>query len=191
MIFPFFGESTGGDIDLISTFLPILCCLVAMPLMSRGGGSKPSQAPTRESDSWFTTQNIDEAYESINKEVDSWRVKAEEEDAKPKSFISKLRRRKKNEARFVIKGSIAPRLITIRDPVMGKIDFELTAFEERGITVKASYGFAAKSQIVNFKARSPLIIPRVPIGDNCISCGKAVLRGFILCPYCGQKLLSS
>jgi len=191
LIFPFFGESNGGEFDLLSTLLPIICCVIAIPLISRGGGRQPSQAPTRESDLWFTTQNIDEAYETINKEVDSWRVKAEEEDAKPKSFISRLTRRGKKGPRFVVKESIAPRLITIRDPVVGTIDFELIEVEEGGATVKASYGSAAKNRIVYFKARSPLKIPRVPIGNNCTSCGKAVLREFILCPYCGQKLISS
>lgn len=191
MIFPFFGESTGGEFDLLSTLLPIICCVIAIPLLSRSGGGQPSQAPTGESDLWFTTRNIDEAYETINKEVDSWRVKAEEEDAKPKSFISRLTRGRKKGPRFVIKETIAPRLITIGDSVVGTIYFELIEVEEGGTTVKASYGSAAKKQIVDFKARSPLKIPRVPIGNNCPSCGKAVLREFALCPYCGQKLVSS
>ncbi len=191
LVFPFFGESNGGTIDLLFTLLPILFCVIAIPLMSKSGGSKPYQVPTRESDLWFTTQNIDEAYNIINKEVDSWRVKAEEEDAKPKSFISKLTKRGKKGPRYVVKKSIAPRLITIRDPVVGKIEFELIDVEEGGTTVKASYSSVVKNRIVTFKARSPLKIPRVPIGNNCTSCGKAVLREFILCPYCGQKLISS
>ena len=159
--------------------------------MSRSGRGQSSQASARESDLWYTTQNIAKAYESISEEVDSWRVKAEEEDAKPKSFISKLTKRGKKGSRYVVKESIAPRLITIRDPVVGNIDFELIEVEERGTIVKASYGSASKNRIVTFKARSPLKIPRVPIGDNCTSCGKAVLREFTLCPYCGQKLISN
>ena len=191
MIFPFFGESNGGDFDLLSTLLPIICCVIAIPLISRSGGGQPSQASTRESDLWYTTQNIAEAYDSITKEVDSWRVKAEEEDAKPRSFISKLTKRGKKGPRYVVREAIAPRLITIRDPVVGTIEFELIDVEEGGTTVKASYGSATKNRIVTFKARSPLKIPRVPIGDNCTSCGKAVLREFTLCPYCGQKLIRS
>jgi hypothetical protein len=191
LIFPFFGESTGGELDLLSTLLPIICCVIAIPLISRSGGGQSSQAPTRESDLWYTTQNVEEAYDTINKEVDSWRVKAEEEDAKPRSFISKLTKRGKKGSRYVIRESIAPRLITIRDPVGGNIDFELIEVEEGGTTVKASYGSVVKNRIVTFKARSPLKIPRVPIGNNCTSCGKAVLSEFILCPYCGQKLISS
>ena len=191
MVFPFFGESNGGESNIISILLPIICCAIAIPLISRSGGGQPSQAPTRESDLWYTTQNIDEAYESINKEVDSWRVKAEEKDAKPKSFISKLTKRGKKGPRFIIRESIAPRLITIRDPIVGKIEFELIEVEEGGTIVKASYSSAVKNRIVTFKARSPLKIPRIPIGDNCTSCGKAVLREFTLCPYCGQKLIRS
>jgi len=75
--------------------------------------------------------------------------------------------------------------------VVGTLYFELIEVEEGGTTVKASYGSGAKNRIVDFKARSPLKIPRVPIGNNCPSCGKAVLREFTLCPYCGQKLISS
>jgi hypothetical protein len=192
LIIPLLGDTGGGELDLLSTLLPIICCVVAIPLLSRsGGGGQPSQGATRESDIWFTTQNIDEAYETINKEVDSWRTKAEEEAAKPKSFLSRLTGGGKKGPRFVIKESIAPRLNTIGDPVVGTIYFELVPVEEGGTTVKASYSSAAKNQIVDFKARSPLTIPRVPIGNNCPSCGKAVLREFTLCPYCGQKLVSS
>ena len=191
MIYPFFGESTGGEFDIISTLLPIICCAIAIPLISRSGGGQSSQPRVGESEVWYTTQNIDETYEAINKEVDSWRVKAEEEAAKPKSFISKLTGGGKKGPRFVVKESIEPRLITIGDPVLGATYFELTEVEEGGTTVKASYSSAAKNQIVDFKARSPLKIPRVPIGNNCPSCGKAVLHEFALCPYCGQKLISS
>jgi len=191
LIFPFFGESNGGEFDLLSTLLPIICCVIAIPLISRSGGGQSSQPPTGESDLWYTTQNIDEAYETINKEVDSWRVKAEEEDAKPKSFVSRLTGGGKKGPRFVVKEAIAPRLITIGDSKVGTFYFELTEVEEGGTTVKASYSSAAKNRIVEFKARSPLKIPRVPIGNNCPSCGKAVLPEFTLCPYCGQKLISS
>ena len=139
MIFPFFGESNGGEFDLLSTLLPIICCAIAIPLISRSGGGQSSRPHTGESDLWYMTQNIDEAYETINKEVDSWREKAEEEDAKPKSLFSKLTRGGKKGPRFVVKESIAPRLITIGDPVLGVIYFELTEVEEGGTTVKASY----------------------------------------------------
>jgi hypothetical protein len=191
LIFPFFGDAPNGGFDIISTLLPIICCAIAIPLISRSGGGQSSRPHTGESDIWYTTQNIDEAYETINKEVDSWREKAKEEDAKPKSFVSKLTGGKKKGPRFVVKESIAPRLITIGDPVLGATYFELTEVEEGGTTVKASYSSAAKNQIVEFKARSPLKIPRVPIGNTCPSCGKAVLSEFTLCPYCGQKLISS
>jgi hypothetical protein len=191
MIFPLIAETNGGEIDLLSTLLPIICCVIMIPLLSRSGGGQPSQAPTRESDIWYTTQNIDEAYETINNEVDSWRTKAQEEDAKPRSFISRLTGGKTKGPRYVVKESMAPRLLTIGDPRMGTIYFELITVEEGGTTVKASFGSAVKNQIVEFKARSPLAIPRVPIGNNCPSCGKSVLREFTLCPYCGQKLINS
>ena len=191
MIFPFFGDAPSGGFDIISTLLPIICCAIAIPLISRSGGGQSSRPHAGESDIWYTTQNIDEAYETINNEVDSWREKAVEEDAKPKSFVSKLTGGGKKGPRFVVKESIAPRLITIGDPILGATYFELTEVEEGGTTVKASYSSAAKNQIVEFKARSPLKIPRVPIGNSCPSCGKAVLSEFTLCPYCGQKLISS
>jgi hypothetical protein len=190
MIFPFFGNGA-EPVDWISTLLPIICCVVMLPMLMRGGGDQTGQAPSRESDVWYTVQNIDEAYEVIGKEVDSWRVKAEEEDAKPKSFIQRLRSRSPKGPRFDVKESIAPRLYTIGDPAVGTINFELTEVEGGGTTVKATYGSTYKSRIVDFKARSPLKIPRVPIGNNCPSCGKSVLREFLVCPYCSQKLIQS
>jgi len=162
-----------------------------LPMLSRGGGGQPGPTATRESDLWFTPQKIDEVYEIIEKEVDSWRVEAEEKDAKPKSFIERLRSRGKKEPRFNVIKSVAPRLYTSRDPVVGAIDFELIEVEGGGTTVKATYGLAAKSRILDFKARSPLKIPLAPIGNNCPTYGKSVLREFQVCPYCGQKLITS
>lgn len=146
---------------------------------------------TELSDLWYTSQNIEEAYEIIGKEIESWQVKAAEEKARPKSFIENLKSigRRKGE-RFVIEKEVSPRLYTLNDPVVGIINFELTEVEAGGTTVKATYSSIAKSRILDFKARSPLKIPVAPIGDNCPSCGKSVLREFLMCPYCGQKLKS-
>ena len=184
LIFPIIDQFD----DIVSWILPIICCLAIPLLQSRGGGSQPVVS-TRESDLWYTTQNIDEVYEIIGKEIEGWRVKAAEEKARQKSFIENLKSigRKKGE-RFILEKEVSPRLYTLSDPVVGIINFELTEVEAGGTTVKASYGPIAKSRILDFKARSPLKIPVVPIGNNCPSCGKAVLREFLMCPYCGQQL---
>jgi len=55
--------------------------------------------------------------------------------------------------------------------------------------VKATYNSALKGRVAKLKAVLPLKIPATPVGLNCPSCGKPVLREFNLCPYCGSKLI--
>jgi len=115
------------------------------------------------------------------------------EEAKERagSFISKLMgifRRGQDEERFIVKETNPPRLYKIVD-ISGSIFFELTEVEGGGTVVKATYPSSVKSRMARFKARLPLKIPAAPIGDRCPSCGKPVLPEFILCPYCGEKLI--
>jgi len=84
---------------------------------------------------------------------------------------------------------MSPRLFRLTDAVAGPVYFELTEVEGGGTVVKATYSSSIKRQVAEFKARSPLKIPAVPIGKRCPACGKAVLPEFVLCPYCGEKLM--
>lgn len=99
-------------------------------------------------------------------------------------------RRAPEEKRFVPEEEIFPRFLKVNDTVAGLAYFEFTEVEDGGTIVKATYSPLIKTRIARFKAHSPLKIPGGPIGYSCPSCGKVVLNRFILCPYCGQKLIS-
>jgi len=168
-----------NGIDILTMLFPLFCCLFALLLSSL----KPHSTPTIETDIWFTTQNINEVYKTVVEETNNWRRKFKR---KQKSFVYRFRRKRE---RFIVEKKIAPRLYKLIDSVFGPIYFELIEVEGGGTVVKATYSSLIKDLIVNFKARQPLKIPATPIGKNCPSCGKPVLRDFILCPYCGQKLI--
>ena len=191
MITPFVntnGEG-GGLGDLFWMLLPLLCCLLMMS--SRGGGESRSESVTV-TESWYTTLGIEKTYEEIERETAEWRRQAEERARRrADSFTSRLTgifRRGQDEERFVVKETKPPRLYRMVD-TSGPIFFELTEVEGGGTVVKATYPSSVKSRMARFKARLPLKIPAAPIGDRCPSCGKPVLPEFILCPYCGEKLI--
>jgi len=96
--------------------------------------------------------------------------------------------RGRTEERFVAKEAISPRLYRMNDR-SGPIYFELTEVEGGGTVVKTTYNSSIKGRMAKFKAGLPLKIPATPIGNRCPSCGKPVLPEFILCPYCGEKLI--
>ena len=176
--------------DILTWLLPIVCCVLVMMMTS--GRSEKREEPMREAESWYTTQNIEETYASIENETAEWRKKAQETGERSGSFLSRLRggRTPKPEERFIVQETIAPRLFRLTDAIAGPVYFELTEVEGGGTVVKATYNSSIKRQMAEFKARSPLKIPAAPIGNRCPSCGKPVLPEFILCPYCGEKLMT-
>lgn len=187
MISPFVNQGEGGGFDIFWIILPLLCCVMAMA-QSRGE-KKPERGTMTES--WFTTQNIEITYQSIEEETAEWRREAEERKEEPTSFTSKLMgafSRGKAVERFVVIEELPSRLYRLTDST-GPIYFELTEVEGGGTVVKATYNSSIKGRMAKFKAGLPLKIPAAPIGNRCPSCGKSVLPEFILCPYCGEKLM--
>ena len=178
----------GNGFDILWLILPILCCVL---MMTQSRSEPKAEAPRTEAESWYTTQNIEETYKSIEDETAEWRKKAQERGERSGSFLSRLRGgTPKPEERFVVQETIPPRLLRLTDAIAGPVYFELTEVEGGGTVVKATYGSSIKRQVAEFKAKSPLKIPAAPIGNRCPSCGKAVLPEFILCPYCGEKLIT-
>ena len=179
-------QGEGGGFDIIWILLPLLCCLMTMT--QRGERTSERKTVT---ESWFTTQNIETTYKSIETETAEWRREAEERKEPSESFTSRLKGavgRGKVKGRFIVKGEIPPRLYRMNDKT-GHIYFELTEVEGGGTVVKTTYNSSIKGQMAKFKAGLPLKIPATPIGNRCPSCGKPVLPEFILCPYCGEKLM--
>jgi hypothetical protein len=150
---------------------------------------KSPQESGKENESFYTVQNINESFEKIEKEIEQWRLAAKEK--KPEGFTSSIMNRLRGETkkeRFLEKEKNAPRLISL-DDISGPIYFEFTEVEGGGTVVKVSYSSDLKGRFAKMKSILPLKIPIAPIGLNCPSCGKSVLKDFNLCPYCGSKLI--
>ena len=184
MILSLISQETGGGFDVYWLLIPLLCCVLSM----NQRGSSPKESGT-ESESFYTAQNIQESYDIIGKEIDEWRLAAQEK--KPEGLVSSVMRRLRGgakEERFVEKERNPPRLISLTD-VSGPIYFEFTEVEGGGTVVKATYSSDLKGRFAKMKAALPLKIPVTPIAFNCPSCGKSVLKDFNMCPYCGSKLI--
>ncbi len=167
--------------DLGSLLPLLLCCMLPMMMRGQGGGGRSE--PTTESDSWYVTYGIQEAYDAIVKETDDWRDKMAVKRTKSRlSFLS--RRTPQN---FVVDQDVSPRLYRLKDDQAGNLSFELTEVEEGGTTIKATYQGNARSLVQNFKAKMPVKI----LSSNtkvCPSCGKDMRPDFKTCPYCGATL---
>jgi len=185
MILSLVGQEGGGGFDIIWLLIPLLCCTMTMGQR----GDKPQEAGS-ENESFYTPQNIHESYEKIEKEIEQWRLAAQETQ-EPRGFLlsawARLRGKTQKE-RFVNNEINPPRLIGLSD-ISGPIYFEFTEVEGGGTVVKATYNPALKGRFAKLKAVLPLKIPGAPVGLKCPSCGKPVLREFNLCPYCGSQLI--
>lgn len=159
--------------------LPLMICCMLPTLMRGGGSSTPQQ--TNETDSWFVTYNIQEAYDTVVKEVDAWRQRAE--NSKKGKFNIQIRKPKY----FVVEQSNSPRLYRVNDPNGGVVSFELTEFEGGGTAIKATYDSKSRALIQDFKAKMPVTIPASG-PKNCPTCGKELLPDFKVCPFCGTKV---
>ena len=176
-------EGTGG-FDIMWLLLPLLCCM----LMGQRG-EKPQETGS-ETDSFYTTQTIQDSFDGIAEEMARWRQEAQEKKPEegPLQSITKMFRGAPPE-RFTEKERNPPRLLTLADST-GPLIFEFTEVEGGGTVVKATYGPQLKSRVARLKAALPLKIPAAPIGLSCPSCGKPVLRDFKVCPYCGSQLIA-
>ena len=184
MILSLVGQEGGGGFDIIWLLLPLVCCM-----MMGQRGDKPQEARA-ESDSFYTSQDIQESFGRIEEEVSRWRLEAQEK-REPEGLVSSVRRLLGGGAqaeRFVEKEKAPPRLLSLSDAT-GPVYFEFTEVEGGGTVVKATYGSALKGRVAKLKAGLPLKVPAAPVGLKCPSCGKPVLREFNLCPYCGAELI--
>lgn len=185
MILSLIGQE-GGSYDFLWYLLPLLCCLMAMGQR----GESPQEAGT-ESESFYTTQDIKDAFDRIEEEVAKWRQDALERKETSRGIASTLRRvlgGGQPAERFVENENTPPRLLSLTDS-SGSIYFEFTEVEGGGTVVRATYARSIKGRVATLKTKLPLKIPATPVGLKCPSCGKPVLQEFNLCPYCGSKLI--
>jgi hypothetical protein len=186
MIPLFVAQEGGGGLDLIWILLPLLCCM----MMGQGRGEKPQEAGS-ETDSFYTTQPIQESFDRIADETARWRKEAQERKEEPTGIVASITgmlRRGPPPERFTDKERSPPRLLTLNDTT-GPLYFEFTEVEGGGTVVKATYSPLLKARVARLKAALPLKVPATPIGLTCPSCGKPVHREFKLCPYCGTQLI--
>lgn len=188
MIPPIVGQEGGGGFDFIWLLLPLLCCMMSMG--QRGGGPSPSQRGS-ESESWFTSLDIESAYKMIDEEASRWREKYKVEREDGGSIIDRLKGilgGGEPKPRFLVDEEDPPKLLVLSDQ-SGPIYFELTEVEGGGTVVKSTYDLAVKRRIARLKTDLPVKIPATPIGLRCPACGKPVMPEFDLCPYCGERLV--
>lgn len=180
---PIYIQETAAD---FTTLLPllVLCCVVTM--LFRGGGQQ--EAPRAEFDSWYLNSAMQEAYDTVVKEVDEWREKAMYRKRGRFSAFS----RKKPKV-FAITSTVPPRLLSVDDDKAGSVTFEFIDMEGGNTFIKATYGPAARTLIQSFKAETPIkaaihtqVISAAP--NTCPSCGKEMMSDYKLCPFCGAKL---
>jgi hypothetical protein len=184
------NQEANGFWDLLWIILPLLLCLMLMG-RGRGGGGKGGAAQETVSDSWYTAQDIETTFKTIEAAVAGWRREAEEKRETSRGILSGLKGvfgGGKPEDRFVVKETVPPRLYRMSDPT-GPIYFELTEVVGGGTVVRATFSSDLRSKMAKFKASLPLKIPAAPIGNRCPACGKPVLPEFNLCPYCGEKII--
>ncbi len=163
---------------MFSLLLPLLICCM-LPTLFR-----QPQAPqeTSESDSWYVTYGIQDAYDAVVKEVDSWRERAE---TRKKNRFASLSFRKPQY--FVVDQSNSPRLYRVKDVQAGNVSFELTEVEGGGTAIKSTYDSKARALVQDFKAKMPVTIPSS--GPKvCPTCGKELMPDFKVCPFCGTKV---
>ena len=179
------GEG-GGGIELIYWVLPAICLLITF---LQPKGEKTSEKGMLV-ESWYTPQEISEAYSTIADEMDTWRT-TEETKTPPTSIAARLLnvfKSKSSKERFVLREEVPPRLYRLQDAT-GPLFFELTTVEGGGTVVRTMYNYAVKARMARFRASQPAKIPAIPIGLNCPTCGKPVLQEFVVCPYCTEKLI--
>jgi hypothetical protein len=188
MLPPLIGQE-GGGFDWLTFLLPAIFCIMCMS-MGQSRGEKPSEGGT-ESENWYTPKGIEESYDTIVVEAADWRKEAEISDRESsESFMGRLRGvlGGRPQPRYVVREEVKPRLFRMMDRT-GPIYFELTEVEEGGTVIKATYNRAIKARVARMKAMQPLKIPKAPIASRCPACGKPTLEEFVLCPYCGEKLI--
>jgi len=157
--------------------LPLLLCCM-LPTLFRGQQQAPRE--TSESDSWYVTYGLQETYDTVVKEVDAWRERAENRKKGIFSFLSK------RPIYFDVDQANPPRLYRVKDSQAGSVSFELTEVEGGGTSIKSTFDSRARALIQDLKAKMPVTIPSS--GPKvCPTCGKELMPDFKVCPFCGAK----
>lgn len=176
----------GGTSGLL-LFIPLLlCCMLPMIMRmfkQRGAGGAVG-GPT-ETDVWFTSYPIKDAYGRIEAVTEEWRNLVSQVETKPSRFG--FGRKKTPQERFAVSQTIPPRLYRVQDGFEGDVTFEFTEVENGGTSIRATYSPGAKARIQTLRANMPLKVP-FGVGVPCSACGKMLLPEFSSCPYCGQKV---
>jgi hypothetical protein len=159
-----------------------------IPMFMRGGGGGGQPAEGRaEFDDWFTSLEINQAFESVVEETDKWRKEVEEKKPGTMEKIVNTFRKSKVE-RYIVNESVSPRLYRIADRQEGIMSFEFTEVEQGGTSIKATYtGSRARRRIQTFKASMPAKLTSPGRGKFCSICGKPIQPDFKSCPYCGEE----
>lgn len=179
------GQEGGGGFDFIWLLIPLLCCMMSM---SRRGEKTPE--PKKETEVFYTTQDIATSFDKVEKEADRWRGEAEEEK-EPEGIIFRARKLLGGGSppeRFAEREKNPPHLYNLRDP-KGPIDFEFTEAEGGSTVVKVTYGPSFTEKVAKLKAGMPVKVPANPIGPRCPACGKPSPQEFNQCSYCGTELI--
>lgn len=172
-----------GTSDLMMLVLVMtLCCM--LPSMFR---PQTQVAGTSESDSWYTTFEVQEAYNTVVSEVDEWRKRAESKRSKGVAAISSFISRKKPVV-FAVTNEVPLRLFRVRDEELGEISFEYTATFDGATLVRSTYNYKARALVQDLKVKMPVKVPG-SAPKVCPSCGKDMMPDYKTCPYCGAPLV--
>ena len=185
MLLPFIAQDA-GNLNWLWYLLPLACCLLTFSQRS-----DDVSEGSHEIDTFYTTENIDDAFKTIEDKIEDWRIDIAENTRNDKGaggIVRRLMEGGKKTERFAEVDKTQPRLISLND-VTGPLYFEFTSVADGGTVVKITYNPLLRGRMKRLKAALPLKIPSTPIGLNCPSCGKPVLKEFNNCPYCGTGLI--
>jgi hypothetical protein len=174
-------NQNGGGLDILLILLPLVCCILALG-QPRGRGSRK-----RVTNSWYTTLDIQPAFEKLIKEVEIWRKEMME--VKEENMVNKLRNfivGGGREERYRMKKMLSPRLYLLED-ISGPIYFELTEVEGGGTIVTTSNDASINYGILKLMENLPKLSLK-EFSNTCPECEKPVTEGSKLCPYCGKEL---
>jgi hypothetical protein len=174
-------QAEGSSLLLMVPLL--ICCM--LPMIMRMFKRRPQSGMiTTESDTWFTSYKITEAFEKVKDYVLKW--KKEKKPEQPSKSVFSLFKPGVPSERFVTSESVPPRLLKFSDPIEGNFSFEFTETEAGGTAVRINYLPPLKNRVQKMRSNFPLKIP-LAAGTPCTACGKPVLPDFKMCPFCGQK----
>jgi len=170
-------QDTSGLLLLVPL---LICCM--LPLLMRQFQGRQPVAPPTDTDVWFMPLSINDIFQRIKDETDSWREEAMTREGAERPGLL----RKKPRERYVLEQTVPARLIKLSDPVDGTVVFEFTDGRGRkGSLVRVTHESRAKPRIQALRASLPI---QHPYGEPCTRCGGPLLPGFKFCPYCSKRV---